>query len=188
MANPNTTYQGKPCIHGHSGLRWVCDRSCVECRQFKQQQRRKTDLTYKSKEFHGLTKHPLYDVWTVIIQRCTNPKNPGYPNYGGRGITICIRWRNSFSAFLEDIGERPEPGYSLDRIDNDRGYEPGNTRWANRTTQARNSRHARLTLRDARRIRFLRAQGYGSQAIAKLFNVGRHYIDAIIRHDVWKEE
>jgi hypothetical protein len=83
----------------------------------------------------------MYRVWQAMITRCCNQNQPGYKNYGGRGIRVCDRWRNSFEAFIEDMGERPGPGYSLDRIDNDGNYEPGNCRWATRTEQRRNCRH-----------------------------------------------
>lgn len=73
-----------------------------------------------------------------MIQRCTNPNNPAWRLYGGRGITVCARWRD-FPAFLADMGERPN-GLTLDRIDNDRGYEPGNCRWATWSEQRSNQR------------------------------------------------
>jgi hypothetical protein len=75
-------------------------------------------------------------------KRCFDPNTPGFRYYGGRGITVCDRWRDSFETFLEDMGERPE-GMSIDRIENDLGYSPGNCRWATATEQNinRSSKH-----------------------------------------------
>lgn len=95
---------------------------------------------------HGLCRHPLYTTWTNIVFRCTGRTAPDYANYGGRGITICPEWRHDFPRFLADIGERPFPGHQLDRIDNDKGYEPGNVRWVTPKTQQNNKRtNRRLT-------------------------------------------
>jgi hypothetical protein len=74
--------------------------------------------------------------------RCRNPNQARFADYGGRGITVCERWRD-FAAFVADVGMPPGPGYSLDRIDNDGNYEPGNVRWATSKEQARNSRRYR---------------------------------------------
>jgi hypothetical protein len=79
-----------------------------------------------------------------MIQRCHNPNYPQWKDYGGRGIEVCNEWRNSFEAFFRYIGPRPSPNHTIDRIENNRGYEPGNVRWATRKEQNRNSRNNHL--------------------------------------------
>jgi hypothetical protein len=92
---------------------------------------------------HGYSRHStnrtrVYRIWAGILKRCNNPRIPIYRYYGARGITVCERWLR-FENFLVDMGEPPE-GYSIDRSDNNRGYEPGNCAWASKKQQARNRR------------------------------------------------
>lgn len=88
---------------------------------------------------HGLSHTPEYTCWGSMRHRCRNPKSSKYADYGGRGISVCERW-NSFENFLADMGRRPTPAHSLDRINNDGNYEPGNCRWATPKEQMNNRR------------------------------------------------
>ncbi len=93
---------------------------------------------------HGLHNTPEYRAWASMKERCENPKCRNYANYGGRGISVCQRWRDSFEAFHEDVGDRLSPKHTIERINNAHGYEPGNCRWATMDEQANNKRTNRL--------------------------------------------
>ncbi len=90
--------------------------------------------------------HPLYSTWRGMNTRCSNPNAINWKYYGGRGIRVCDRWLNSFTDFATDIeneiGPKPTPSHSIDRIDNDGNYEPGNVRWATKKEQSMNRRAA----------------------------------------------
>lgn len=88
---------------------------------------------------HGLSYAPEYRAWQQMRLRCLDPEHAAYASYGGRGITVCDRWREDPAAFIADLGPKPSPKHELDRIDNDKGYEPGNVRWATPEQQVRNT-------------------------------------------------
>lgn len=92
---------------------------------------------------HGLSYHPLYGRWYRMIRRCTVPAEPQYADYGGRGISVCDAWLEpaGYIAYVEEeLGPRPSSSHSIDRINNDGDYEPGNLRWATRSVQNANQR------------------------------------------------
>lgn len=93
---------------------------------------------------HGLSSTSEYKIWKDIIKRCENPNFHQFKDYGGRGISVSPVWRNNFPLFLSYVGLRPSPEMTLDRIDNNGNYEPGNVHWATRVAQARNFRRNRL--------------------------------------------
>lgn len=122
---------------------------------------------------HGMSESREYRIWSHMKDRCYNPNTLGFENWGGRGITICDRWRDSFDSFYEDMGPCPDGYHSINRIENDGNYEPGNCRWGDRIEQMNNCRsnihmdlpEGRLTIAEA-------ARAYG----LKYATVWRRYV------------
>jgi hypothetical protein len=104
----------------------------------------------KAAQQHGMSSTRIFWVWNAMIDRCRNPKNKGYHNYGGRGIRVCERWQ-IFENFLTDMGE-PALGLTLERLNNDGHYESGNCEWATRRTQANNLRKNLTVSHDGRTL------------------------------------
>lgn len=140
--------------------------TCMQCRK-----RRQASPTYKS--------------WTSMRVRCLCRTANNYAPYGGRGIRICDRWLESFENFLADMGERPE-GTTLDRIDNDGNYEPGNCRWATVAEQNRNKSTTKLTPMLARSIRMMHELGYSQSFVGRRFGVAKSLVCQIAQGKIWR--
>lgn len=136
----------------------------------------------------GRNRSPEYSTWRSMLDRCRNKNCRDYPWYGGRGISVDHSWERSFASFLRDVGPRPGPKYSLDRIDNNGGYYPGNVRWATAAEQSHNSRACKLTTDDATQIRELRARGVRAKDVAARFGVTHQNVRHIVIGRTWKPE
>jgi len=123
---------------------------------------------------------PTYQSWQHMKDRCTNPRSRQFHKYGGRGIAVCSRWLDSFEHFLVDMGQRPA-GTTIDRIDNERGYEPGNCRWATQRTQQRNRRDTVLNCVAESLILHLRRRGARTGDIAHAFGVSQSTVTSLFR-------
>jgi hypothetical protein len=127
---------------------------------------------------------PEYKAWMAMNERCANVNHQSYSFYGGRGITVCERWRVSFQSFYEDMGPRPSRHHSLDRIDNDAGYFPDNCRWATKSEQQNNIRSNRpITFRGEtlNLSQWARKMGLPSDALSRRLNDGWTVEDALTK-------
>lgn len=142
-------FTGKPCQRGHVADRWTATKACVVCAKengdrWREKHREKLREKAKdNKQYYAewwKSRPPEYVNWQGMKARCNDFSNP---NYGGRGITVCERWKSSFKNFLEDMGPKPSPEHSLERLDYNGNYGPDNCIWATPEEQARNKRTVR---------------------------------------------
>ena len=133
-------------IRVHTGTKILCRCSCglVKDVQFGSLKNKRTRSCNRcAKTEHGLRLTPEYIAWQNMIQRCTRKSHPKYPQYGGRGISVCDKWVKSFDSFLLDVGTKPSVDLQLDRINNDGNYEPSNVRWTTREININNRRNSK---------------------------------------------
>lgn len=143
----------------HSAAQWLCQCDCGTVMQARSDNLKRGNTgscgcqssramigsrSRKHGHYHGHRPTLTWNSWAAMRRRCLDPRTVNYHRYGGSGVTVCDRWRNDFQAFLADMGERPAPDYTLDRIDGGKSYEPGNCRWASKTEQSRNLSSNRL--------------------------------------------
>lgn len=121
------------------------------CGCFRREKMRADRLTHG--ESAKARNTPEYRVWAHVVGRCENETDKAFKNYGARGIRVCDRWRNSFEKFVADMGRRPSAQHSIERIDVNGNYEPGNCKWATRREQSRNRRNNRIIDVGGRRLR-----------------------------------
>lgn len=130
---------------------------------------------------------PIYRTWEHMIERCENKRCKSYRLYGARGIKVCERWRNSYDDFCRDMGPRPSPFHSLDRIDSNGNYEPNNCRWATIQQQNRNTSKNVLDEESVRQIKCLFRMGIPMRWIAQTFKIGHSTVSHVVRGRSWAD-
>ena len=132
---------------------------------------------------HGMSGTPEYQAWIDIKHRCFNPNHKRYSDYGGRGISMCDRWKNSFEDFLADMGSRPTAKHSLDRIDNNADYSPKNCKWSTKAEQDNNKRNNHLITIDDVTLtiaQWAKKMGFGKKVIGDRLKLGWSEFDAVM--------
>jgi len=140
------------------------------------------------RELHGMVNTPEHSSWRHMKSRCNNKNNIGYKNYGGRGITVCDRWQNSFLLFFKDMGLKPFPRAQIDRIDNNGNYEPNNCRWVSNLENSQNRRTNVLNWFTVRSIRRLYAMHkYTTKQLCLIYNLKYRAMQSVIYNTGWRE-
>lgn len=140
------SFAGRRTIGGETRRLWLCQCDCGhECTVAAKSLLIGYTTSCGCAKVVGVTSHGKagtaeHSIWKSMNQRCSNPNDTGYPRYGARGIKVCERWRDSFENFLADMGPRPDPKLTLERVDNEASYAPDNCVWATRTAQILNTR------------------------------------------------
>jgi len=163
---------------------WECLCDCgntIETRSDTLKSGRAQSCGAKCKNKSHISRHPLYQTWNGMFQRCYDPNNEVFDRYGGRGILICARW-HKFEHFAQDMGERPTNKHSIERIDNNKGYSPENCKWATDIEQANNRRSNILITIDGRTqniTQWAKEKGINSHRVFNRLRIGWTPEDAI---------
>jgi hypothetical protein len=155
-----------------SGVRKYCNRACMN----------KYIRTKKPNRSE-------YNSWRAMKARCGNPNDKKYHNYGGRGISVCERWRGSFDAFLADMGNKPTPKHEIDRVDSDGNYEPSNCRWVTHAVNTQRIKGRTIRMCDAKTIMWLYQNNHmGVSRLAAEWAVSVSCIENIVYGTSWKHD
>lgn len=168
-----------------SDVKWVCKCDCgnttnsfrthlktgksQSCGCLRSELTSKRAATGDIRRTHGMRRTPEYGVWCAMRRRCENPKVDRYPQYGGRGIKVCERWKR-FENFISDMGQRPDPSFSIERRDNNGNYEPANCKWAKNEEQTYNKRTTRLLDYKGRKLTVQQASEIAGTPRANIFS------------------
>jgi len=156
------------------------------CAKHYQRYRKYGDPLHMEKERHGMESSKEYKSWHNMKLRCYNVKDINYKHYGGRGIKVCDKWLNSFTAFYKDMGDKPFSKAQIDRIDNNGDYEPSNCRWVSCAENNRNQSTTKLNKEKVIAIRQLYNEGvYRQFELAKLYNVSIQAINDVVHFRRW---
>lgn len=179
----------------NGGVKWICLCECgkkthvtgsklrkghtTSCGCFGHEQRIKSRMT------HGESNSLEMKSWKSMLARCYNPSANGYKNYGGKGIVVCDRWRESIENFIEDMGRRPSIKYTLDRIDSSKGYCKENCRWATPAVQQRNKSSTKLTESIVATCREKYKNGVSVRSLSKKYAIAAPTLYDAIRRLTW---
>lgn len=144
--------------------------------------------TYKHGESDIHNRTPEYQAWLNMKRRCYNPNDDRYESYGGSGVKVCEQWKDDYRAFLADMGRRPSPDHSLERLNVYGDYEPSNCTWILNAEQQRNQRKTKLTPEGVELIRDWLDKGFTQQAIADTLNVQQTTVSQVKLQKIWRTE